>query len=85
MTLWGYGAKSGSGWNEVDTVQTVMTTRAPAVLKKMTNKRHGTALQFEMSAQDKISQNSEHSASQTQWALICMPITFYSPQLEEIR
>ena len=51
----------------------------------MTNKRHGTALQLEMSAQDKISQNSEHSASQTQWALICMPITFYSPRLEEIR
>ena len=34
MTLWGFGAKSGSGWNEVDTSQTVMTTRAPAVLKK---------------------------------------------------
>ena len=51
----------------------------------MTNMRHGTALQLEMSAQDKISQNSEHSASQPQWALICMPITFYSSQLEEIR
>ena len=53
--------------------------------QEMTNKRHGTALQLEMSAQDKISQNSEHSASQPQWALICMPITFYSSQLEEIR
>ena len=33
MTLLGFGAKRGIGWNEVDTFSTVMTTRARAVLK----------------------------------------------------
>ena len=37
MALWGFGAKSGTGWMDgwsgVDTPQTVTTTRAPAVLK----------------------------------------------------
>ena len=32
MTLLGFGA-FGIGWNEVDAFSTVMTTRAPAVLK----------------------------------------------------
>ena len=37
IALWGFGAKSGTGWmgDEVDTPQTVTTTRAPAVLKSL--------------------------------------------------
>ena len=38
MALWGLEAKCWSGvgeWSGVDTPQTVMTTRAPAVLKKL--------------------------------------------------
>ena len=38
IALWGFGAKSGSGWMEwMDTPQTVTTTRAPAVLKTSKN------------------------------------------------
>ena len=37
MALWGFGAKCVTGWSGVewmgDTPQTVMTTRAPALLK----------------------------------------------------
>ena len=49
MALWGFGAKCRSGWSGVewsgvewsgvDTPQTVMTTRAPAVLKRVSLKK----------------------------------------------
>ena len=34
VALGGFGAKCRTGWSGVDTPWTVMTTRAPAVLKK---------------------------------------------------
>ena len=38
MDLWGFGAKCLTGWmDEVDTPQTVLTTRAPVVLTNSNN------------------------------------------------
>ena len=42
IAVWGFGAKCWSGWTGwMDTPQTVATTRAPAVLKMISNPKDG--------------------------------------------